>query len=60
MRSNISGVKFGTIYQIGEVSPFVNIGDVILFRESSVICRLAIGVLTYTIINEEQIVLTAT
>lgn len=49
--------KFGTIYQINTVSGF-QIGNSVMFRESDVQCRLAIDVLTYTVVEAARLVLT--
>lgn len=49
--------KFGTIYQLNSVMGF-EVGNPVMFKESDVQCRLAIDVLTYTIIEGARLVLT--
>lgn len=51
-------VKFGTIYQVGDVTPRTRIYDSVMFREQDVICRLAWDTQIYTIVEEAKLVLT--
>ncbi len=49
--------KFGTIYQINSAPGFME-GNPVMFREEDVVCRLAIGNLTYTLVEGARLVLT--
>ena len=50
--------KFGTIYQIGDAVTNNFIGDRVMFKEVDVTCRLAVGGISYTIIEGAKIVVT--
>jgi hypothetical protein len=60
LRSAISGFKFGTIYQMGQLSYPFEIGNSVLFRESASgkECRLVTtNNLTFTIVEEARLVI---
>lgn len=60
LRSTTSGFKFGTIYQIGELSLPFFVGNSVLFKEGDVKCRLVTpqNNHTYTLVEEARLVLT--
>lgn len=50
--------KFGTIYQISDTITNNIVGDYVMFKEDDVKCRLAVGGVTYTIIEGARLVIT--